>query len=65
MFMTYDTDGDEWIVHVAGMGSAVVNSPDHWREVIAKGRMSGVYESPHMNHLWGAMKKQKRRTTVY
>ena len=65
MFMTYDTDGDEWIVHVAGMGSAVVNSPDHWREVIAKGRMSGVYESPHMNHLWGAMKKQKRRTTVH
>jgi hypothetical protein len=64
MFITYDTDQDEHIVHVAGVGSAVVNSPAHWQEVIAKGRMSGVYESKHMNALWAAMKKQKRRSTV-
>mgnify|MGYP003115346651 CR=1 FL=1 len=61
MFMTHDPDNDEWIVHVAGVGSAAVNSPDHWREVIAKGRMTGVYESNSMNHLWAAMKKQSRK----
>ena len=61
MFMTYDTDNDEHIVHVAGKGCAVVNSPGHWKEVIAKGRMTGVYESPHLNHLWVAMKKQSKK----
>tara|TARA_R110002020_G_scaffold474377_1_gene705530 strand:- start:3951 stop:4598 length:648 start_codon:yes stop_codon:yes gene_type:complete len=65
MFITYDTDRDEHIVHVAGVGSAVVTAPAHWQEVISKGRMSGEYASPHMNALWDAMKKQKRRARVF
>ena len=65
MFITYDTDRDEHIVHVAGVGSAVVTAPAHWQEVISKGRMSGEYASPHMHALWDAMKKQKRRARVF
>lgn len=60
MFMTYDPDNNEHVVHVAGRGSAAVTWPEHWREVIAKGRMTGVYESPHMNHLWDAIKRQSQ-----
>lgn len=65
MFITYDSDNDVHMVHVAGMGAAVVNSPDHWREVIAKGRLTGVYESKYFDSLWQAMKKQKRRITTH
>lgn len=59
MFITHDPDNDEWMVHVAGVGAAVVNSPAHWQEVIAKGRMTGTYTSNHMNALWAAIDKQK------
>jgi len=51
MFITYDTVKDEYRVGIPGEGTAVINSPEHWREVIAKGRITGVYESPHMQIL--------------
>jgi hypothetical protein len=51
MFITYDTVKDEYRVGIPGEGTAVINSPEHWREVIAKGRVTGVYESPHMEAL--------------
>lgn len=57
MFITHNIAEDEYRVHVAGMGSAVVDSPGHWQEVIAKGRLTGTYASPHMHALWEKMSK--------
>jgi hypothetical protein len=51
MFILYDPMKDEYRVGIPGEGTAVINSPEHWREVIAKGRITGVYESPHMEAL--------------
>jgi hypothetical protein len=51
MFILYDPMKDEYRVGIPGEGTAVINSPEHWREVIAKGRITGLYESPHMEAL--------------
>jgi len=61
MFLTYDTSKDEYRVGIPGEGTAVIESPNHWREVIAKGRLTGVYESPHMEALLGKIRKESKK----
>ena len=61
MFLTYDSNTDEYRVGIPGEGTAVIDSPNHWREVIAKGRMTGVYESPHMAALLGKIRKEAKK----
>ena len=51
MILLHDTTTDVWRVAVSGVGVAAINSPDHWRQVIAKGRNTGVYESPYIADL--------------
>ena len=51
MTLLHDTDSGTWRVAVPGEGSAVIEYPDHWRKVIAAGRISGVYESEYMSDL--------------
>jgi hypothetical protein len=58
MFITRDERNDEYHVHVAGLGSAAVDSPAHWQEVIAQGRLTGTYSSPHMAALYEKIAKQ-------
>ncbi|MEM9464714.1 MAG: D-alanyl-D-alanine carboxypeptidase family protein [Actinomycetota bacterium] len=55
------TDSQTGTVRVAvpGEGSAVVDDPDHWREVIAAGRATGVYESRHMQTLIDKIRAEK------
>ena len=61
MFLTYDTNKDEYRVGIPGEGTAIIDSPNHWREVIAKGRITGVYESPHMEALLGKIRKESKK----
>lgn len=61
MFLTYDTNKDEYRVGIPGEGTAIIDSPDHWREVIAKGRMTGVFESPYMEVLLGKIRKEAKK----
>lgn len=61
MFLTYDSSNDEYRVGIPGEGTAVIDSPNHWREVIAKGRMTGCYESPHMAVLLGKIRKEAKK----
>ena len=61
MFLTYDSSNDEYRVGIPGEGTAVIDSPNHWREVIAKGRMTGVYESPHMQALLNKIRKEAKK----
>ena len=61
MFLTYDSNTDEYRVGIPGEGTAVIESPNHWREVIAKGRMTGCYESPHMAALLGKIRKEAKK----
>ena len=61
MFLTYDTSKDEYRVGIPGEGTAVIESPNHGREVIAKGRLTGVYESPHMEALLGKIRKESKK----
>ena len=61
MFLTYDSKHDEYRVAIPGEGTAIIESPDHWREVIAKGRMTGVFESPHMEALLGKIREEAKQ----
>jgi len=61
MFLTYDSNTDEYRVGIPGEGTAVIESPNHWREVIAKGRMTGCYESPHMAALLGKIRREAKK----
>jgi hypothetical protein len=60
MFLTYDSKHDEYRVAIPGEGTAIIDSPDHWREVIAKGRMTGIFESPHMEALLGKIREEAK-----
>jgi len=60
MILTYDTDSDTWRVAVPGEGSAVVDLPMHWVDVISKGRLTGIYESPYMSDLLAKIRKERK-----
>lgn len=60
MLLIHDSDSDTWRVAIPGEGSAVVDSPAHWQEVIDAGRMTGVYKSPYMSDLIAKIRKERR-----
>tara|TARA_R110002020_G_scaffold392190_1_gene602480 strand:+ start:566 stop:952 length:387 start_codon:yes stop_codon:yes gene_type:complete len=61
MFLTYDNVKDEYRVGIPGEGTAIIDSPDHWREVISKGRLTGVFESPYIEALLAKIRKEAKK----
>ena len=51
MFILYDAKADTYRVVVPGIGSTLVDKPDHWQQVIRDGRRTGTYSSPFMSNL--------------
>lgn len=51
MILLLDSDSGTWRVAVPGEGSAVIDAPNHWADVIKAGRRDGIYRSPYMSNL--------------
>ena len=65
MFITYDSKTETYRVHVAGVGYATIEEPEHWFEVITEGRKTGVYSSGWMEVLlWKIHVEEAERSAV-
>ncbi|MEM9465302.1 MAG: D-alanyl-D-alanine carboxypeptidase family protein [Actinomycetota bacterium] len=59
MILLYDERTRQHRVAVPGEGSAIIDEPDHWREVIAAGRATGEYRSRHMGTLIQKIRRER------
>lgn len=59
MILLLDSDSGQWRVAVPGEGSAIVDAPNHWADVIKDGRKDGIYKSPYMSNLIGKIRAER------